>query len=188
ELAHQPADLFEVCLGLLGAGEVRLADDLQQGRAGAVEVNEAVLAGALLVVQHLAGVYFEVNADDANAPAAGGRLDLQPAVVAEGEVVLADLVVLGQVRVVVILAVPLGERRDLTVKGQGRAQGQVERLAVHDRQHAGHSDADGAGSRVGRQAELGAAAAEELGPRQELNVNLQADDDAIVGGGGIAHG
>ena len=89
----------------------------------------------------------------------GRGVDLQPAVVAEGEVVLADLVVLGQVGVVVVLAVPLGEGADLAVEGQGGAQGQVEGPAVHDGQHARHADTHGAGRRVGRQAELRAAPA-----------------------------
>ena len=110
---------------------------------------------------------------------AGGRLDLQPAVLAERQVVLADLVVLRQVGVIVVLAVPLGEVGDLAVEGQGGPEGQVEGPAVHDRQHAGHADADRAGRRVGRQAELRAAAAEQLGLRQQLDVDFQADDDAI---------
>ena len=182
DLAQQQANLLEIRLGLLGAREVGLADDLQQRRAGAVEIDQAVAAAALLVVQHLAGVLFQVDADDADPPGAGGRGDLQPAVVAEGQVVLADLVVLGQVGVVVVLAVPLGERRDRAVEGQGRLEGQVEGAPVHDRQHAGHADADRAGRRVRRQAELRAAAAEQLGAGQQLDVDFQADDDAIVHG------
>ena len=49
-----------------------------------------------------------------------GIADLQPAVVRERQVVLADLIALGQVGIVVVLAVPLGERRDLAVQRHGR--------------------------------------------------------------------
>ena len=65
-LAEQQANLFQIGLGLLRGWQVGLADDLQQRRAGAVEIDQAVAAGARFVVQHLAGVFFEVGADDAD--------------------------------------------------------------------------------------------------------------------------
>ena len=46
--------------------------------------------------------------------------DLDPAAPGERQVVLADLIVLGQVGIVVVLAVPLGERRDLGMQRHGR--------------------------------------------------------------------
>ena len=79
-----------------------------------------------------------------------GIADLQPAVVAQRQVVLADLVALGQVGIVVVLAVPLGEAGDLAVQGQGRLDGKLDRAAVHHRQRARHADAHRAGLRVGR--------------------------------------
>ena len=93
-----------------GRVDLGLADDFQQRRAGAVEIDQAVLAGAVLIVQHLAGVLFQMGADDADPFACPvGMRDLEPAVVAEGQIVLADLIVLGQIGIVVVLAVPLGE-------------------------------------------------------------------------------
>ncbi len=53
----------------------------------------------------------------------GRRFDLQPAVLAERQVVLADLVVLRQVGIVVVLAVPLGESGDPAIEGQSPLEG-----------------------------------------------------------------
>jgi hypothetical protein len=136
----------------------------------------------LLVVHALAGVFLQVDADDAHPlglEAALGIGDFQPALARKGEVVLADLKALGQVRVVVVLAVPLGEGGDLAVEGHGRPQRQLEGPAVHHRQHAGHADADRAGLRIGRGAEPRAAPAEQLAGREELDVDLQADDQVV---------
>src|SRR5262249_3135108 len=118
---------------------------------------------------------FGVGAVDAVRVAVGGWGNVQRAIVAEREVVLANVGVLGQVGVVVVLAVPLGEAGDLAVESQGRLEGQVEGAPVHHRQDARHADADGARRRVGRQAELRAATAEQLGAREQLDMHFQAD-------------
>src|SRR5262249_51163541 len=162
-----------------GAVDLGLANYLQQRGASAIEIDEAIASAALLVVQHLAGVLFEVSADDADALGPSGGVDLEPAILAEGEVVLADLIVLGQVGVVVVLAVPLGEAGNRAVEGQGGAQGQLESAAVHDRERPRQAHADGADRRVGRQAELRTATTKELRARQQLDVYLQPDDDAV---------
>ena len=178
-LPHEQGHLLQVEPGLLAGGKLRLADDLQQGRAGAVEVDQ----GPAALMDELAGVLLQMGADQGDALA--GPWQLQPASGGEGEVVLADLVVLGQVGIEVVLAVPLGERGDVAAQGQGGAQGQLEGPAVQHGQRAGQAQAHRAGRAVGRQAERGRAAAEELGPRQQLDVRLQADD-GLVGGGHTA--
>ena len=109
-----------------------------------------------------------------------GQGNLEPAVAAEGEIVLADLIVLGQIGIVIVLAVPLGERGNLAIQGEGRLQGKIEGPPIHHRQCSRHADADGAGGRVGGQAEPGAAAAEQLGFGEQLHVDFQADDGAVV--------
>src|ERR1700674_4777752 len=75
--------------------EVRLAHDLHQRHARAVEVDERLLSALQLVarVDELAGVLFEVDAPDAHAPLA----DVDEPVAAHRQVVLADLVTLRQV-------------------------------------------------------------------------------------------
>src|SRR5262249_17286260 len=67
QFPEQEANLLQVGLGLLGTGQVGLADDFEQRGPGAVEIKEAVLAAARLVVQHLTSVLFQMNADDADA-------------------------------------------------------------------------------------------------------------------------
>ncbi len=98
----------------------------------------------------------------------------------EGQVVLADLVVLGEVGVIIVLAVPLGEGRDLGAQCHGRLERQLERLAVHDRQCPRQPQRHRVGLRVGRQAEVGAAPGEHLALGLELHVDLQSDDDLVV--------
>ncbi len=108
-----------------------------------------------------------------------GIADFQIAVVRKRQIVLADLIALGQVGIVIILAVPLGERRDLAIQRHGRLQRQFERLAIHHRQRAGHADADRARLRVRRRAELRAAPAEQLALGEQLHVHFQADDGGV---------
>jgi hypothetical protein len=82
-------------------------------------------------VGQLAGVLFQVDAGQPTPPAARAvllRRDLEPAAGAERQVILADLIVLGQVGIIVVLAVPLGERRDLGMERDGGLQSQFERL------------------------------------------------------------
>jgi hypothetical protein len=86
---------------------VRLGDDLQQGRAGAVQVDAG--HAVEVFVQALAGVLFQVGAGDADGffhAVAGlvADLDGQAAALDDGQLELADLVALGQVGVEVILA------------------------------------------------------------------------------------
>ena len=57
----------QIFVGLVGRGDVGLADDLDQGNAGAVEVDGGFLVGiGEALVQALAGVFFEVDAGDAD--------------------------------------------------------------------------------------------------------------------------
>jgi hypothetical protein len=130
-------------------------------------------------VQHLAGVFFQVSANDADLFHPRRRGDLQPAFGAEGQIVLADLIVLREIRIVVIFTIPPGEGGDRAIERHSGAQGQVEGTPVEDRQRSRQAQAHGARRRVGRQAEPGAAATEQLGFRQQLNVDFQADDDSI---------
>ncbi len=152
-------------LGFGRAAQVGLGDDFQQRRAGAVQVDEAVGLAGLLIVQLLPAsssrwarrmrIVFGSNAPFRIA-------DLQTPVLRHRQVVLADLIVLRQVGIVILLAIPLGERRNFAVQCDGRFQRELERLAIHHRQRAGHADANRARLRVRLGAELRAAAAEQL--------------------------
>ena len=180
EIAQGQPQLFEAAAGIGRAADLGLGDDLEQRNARAVQVD---LGKAAVAVRQLAGVFLEVDSRQ-TAPAAAAAVlahgDLQMAAARKRQVVLADLIVLGQVGIVVVLAVPLGKRRDLGMQRHGRLQGQVERLAVHHRQRAGQAERDRVGLRVGRQAEVGAAPREHLALGLKLNVDFQADDDFVV--------
>ena len=182
QVVQQQFQLGEIGLGLGRGAHVGLADDFQKRRARPVQVDAAVGLTGYLVVHALARVFLEVGADDADPlgrELALGVGDLQPAVVAQRQVVLADLVALGQVGIVVILAVPLGGAGDPAVQRQGRLDRKLDRAAVHHRQHARHADAHRAGLRIGRGAEPRAARAEHLARGEQLHVDFQADDDGV---------
>ena len=165
----------DVALGLRGGGHVGLADDLEQRRAGAVEVHARLVAA--LVVGGLAGVLLEVRAADAHdLGLAVVAVDLDAAVEAERLVVLADLVALREVGIEVVLAVPLRELGDVAAQGESRADGQPDRLAVEHRQCAGQAHDHRVDLRVRIGAVVVGAGGEALRLRLELEVHLHADE------------
>jgi len=89
--------------GLGARTHLRLGDDLQQRRAGAVEVDPGHAVEVL--VQRLAGVLFEVGAGEIDGSLRIANHDFQRAALDDGLGQLADLVALGQVGVEVVLAV-----------------------------------------------------------------------------------
>src|SRR4029453_8772127 len=108
-------------------------------------------------------------------------VDLQRAVLAERLVVLADLVALREVRVEVVLPRPDADRVDPALQRAAHPDRVLHHLLVQHRERAGHAQAHEAGVRVGRGAELGRAAAEDLAPGQELGVDLEPDDLLEIG-------
>ena len=61
---------FSSVRNAFASAELRMSgsrDDFQQRRAGAVQVDEAVGLAGGFVVQALAGVFFQMGADDADA-------------------------------------------------------------------------------------------------------------------------
>ncbi len=156
EVHQEQLQLVEPGSCLLWAAEIGLRDDLAQRRAGPVEVDPAVGLAGRLVVHALARVLLEVHADDADLSRREGPLriaHLESPVGRERQVVLADLVALRQVRVVVVLPVPLRERGDGAVERERRADREFEGVTVHDRQRSRKAEADGADLRVRRSAE-----------------------------------
>src|SRR5207249_7493605 len=83
-------------------------------------------------VDQLARVLLEVDAPDAHPPLP----ELEAAVDAHGQVVLADLVALGQVGVHVVLAVELGVPGDLAVQRERRLEAGLDSGLVRYREHA----------------------------------------------------
>ena len=92
------------------------------------------------------------------------------------EVALAGLVPLRQVRIEIGLAEEQGRRLHGAVQGHAREQPLLDDLLVEDGKRAGQPHADGTDVRVRLPARVRGAAAENLGVRLELNVNLDPDD------------
>ena len=97
-----------------------------------------------------------------------------------GQVVLRDLISLRKIRVEVVLAVELGERRDVAVQRERRADRELHRLLVHGRQDSRHAETHGAGVLVRRGIDVvRRATAEHLAAREQLRVDLEPDDHLV---------
>ena len=136
QVAQSQLQLFQAATRIGRRADVGLGDDFEQRNARAVQVD---LGKAAVAVGQLAGIFLEMDPRQA-APAAAAAIlanrDLEMAASRKRQVVLADLIVFGQVRIVVVLPVPLGERRDLGVQAHRRFERQLKCLAVHHRQRA----------------------------------------------------
>src|SRR5205807_9422595 len=113
------------------------ADDLEQRRAAASEVHEAVVgadraAGRAARVHGLRGVLFEVRTDDADLTLALGGREQEPALAAERRLVLADLVALRQVGIEVVLAREDGVLGDLAVECETELDRHLDRATVRN--------------------------------------------------------
>ena len=109
---EQRLELLGVPAGLLRGTHVGIGHDLHQGRTRAVEVDQAdPLPGLVGGVDELGRVLLEMGPGDPDRDLALGRLERQPAVGGQRQVVLADLVALREVRIEVVLAVPAGRGR-----------------------------------------------------------------------------
>ena len=173
---HDLLQFGEVGVGLVGAAHVGLADDFDERRAAAVQIDVGGAVGILeAIVDALAGVVFHVDAGDADAPGDAVHDDIDEAVLGEGLVVLRDLVALRKVGIEVVLAGEAGVRADLAVQREGALDGQFDGLAAEHGEGAGKAEADRADVGVGRRAETGGTAAEDLGGGGQLDVDFEAD-------------
>ena len=99
------------------------------------------------------GVFFQVGATNANAPAAAVvQLDIEPAVLALGKLKLANLVALGQIGIGVVLACENGDLWDGAVQRQAGLDRRFYCRPVDDRQGTGQTQADRTNPRIGRRA------------------------------------
>ena len=180
EITQDGAQLGEEGLGLLGGAQVGLGDDLHQRDAGAVEIDER--RGRVLVVEELAGILLEMEPLDADPDRAVGHVDHDLALADHRRLVLADLVALRQVRIEIILAVEHRAQIDPRGEAEPGAHRLGDAFPVDHRQHARHRRIDQRHLRIGRGAERGGGAGEQLRRRVHLGVDLQADDDFPVAG------
>ena len=175
ELNHL-LQLGQVGVRFVGAAHVGLADDFDERRTAAVEIDVGGAAGiGEAIVDALAGVVFHVDAGDADAPGTAVHHDVHEASLGHRLVILGDLVALGQIGIEVVLAREARERAHLAVQCEGALDGQFHGLAAEHRERTGQAEADRAHIRIGRRAEAGGAAAEDFGGRGQLHVDFEAD-------------
>ena len=183
-MPQQQAQGLEEESGVFGRAQVRLTDNLHQRHTRPVDIHQRVrFAEVVAAVVQLGDVLFEVDAGDADALGTGIGLDVQPAMLREGQVVLRNLVALHQVGVVVVLAVELGVFRYVAIQREGRPHGEFDRLLVDDRQRAGQTEAHRADQGVGRcVGVLRVARTEHLAGGKQLRVDFQANHHLVIGG------
>ena len=109
------------------------------------------------------------------------RLDFDVAVLGQRLVVLRNLVALGQIGIEIILAREDRGLVDLAVQRRRGQHRKLHRLLVQHRQRAGQSQAYRTDIGVRRIAKAGRAAAEDLGLRQQLDVDFESDDRLVLG-------
>ena len=190
ELQQRALEGFEERDGVLRAVDLGLGDALHQRHARAVEIHQRIGAArdasvAGTGVSRLAGILFEM---DALERAAAHRSVFTPvrhrAALRERHVVLRDLIIFGHIRIEIILAIELRERRNLRAEREARADHVLDGRAVGYRERARQRQADGTDLGVRLAAELVDAAAEHLGRRAQLDVALDADDRFVLGSQG----
>ena len=101
-------DLFQfrhISVGFVRTADVRLADDLNKGRAGPIQVHVGIPVGILeSIMDALAGIVFHVDARNADALVRAIEGDVNPAMLRQRLVILGDLITLGQIGIKIILA------------------------------------------------------------------------------------
>jgi hypothetical protein len=135
-------------------------------------------------VQALAGVFFEVQAGDADSLADPVRLDVDPAKLGQRLVVLRNLVALGQVGIEVIFPRENRGLIDSAIQRHRRQRGELHGFLVQHGQSPRQSQAHRANVRIRRIAKPRRAGAENLGHRQQLDVHFQPDHRLELGGSG----
>ena len=137
----------------------------------------------MMIVQGLARVLLHVQALDADPLGrAVGQVELDRAFADDRLQVLGDLIALGQIGIEVVLALEHRGQVDLGVQGQAGLDRLFDAVAVDHRQHAGHGGVDQRNLAVGRGAEGGGGAGEQLGLAGHLGMHLEPDDHLPITG------
>ena len=142
----------------------------------------------MLVVHRLAGVLLEMQPLDADLDvlefsfAVRADRDRHLSLADDRLLELRDLVALRQVGIEIVLPVENRLVIDLRLQAEAGADRLAHAFLVDDGQHAGHGRVDQADIGVGRRAEGGRGAGEQLRLRRHLRVDLEADDDFPVAG------
>ncbi len=154
-------NLAHVGHGFFRRAEIGLRNNLQEWRAGAVQIDAGIFVESF--VNGLACILFEMRSRDPDA------LFLAFSI---GNVQLTAL----QIRVKVILARKYRARCNRGIDSQSEHRGHVHDFFVEHGQHARVTQVDKASLRIGLRAVGRRGTGENLGPRRKLRVDLETDD------------
>ncbi len=130
------------------ASHVGFRDDFDQRRSRAVQIDAGGVGEN--VVNGFTRVFFQMRAGDAHAFfLAAIELNDDLTLFDDGQLVLADLIALGQVRIEVVLSREHRPRRHPGADGEPELDRHAHRLGVEHRQHAGQTEVHGARLRIG---------------------------------------
>ena len=107
------------------------------------------------------------------------RFNLHISVTAYRKIKLGYLIVLRVIRIKIILAVELAVPCDIAVGRQSDSHSIFHYLLIQNRQRSGHSRTDRAGMCIWCTAESSGTAAEDLGLRGKLHMNLKSYDGFV---------
>ena len=138
DVAQDLAKGDQIVARFLRGAQIGLPDDLHQGHAGAVQIDQADLAAdPIRAVNKPPGVFLDVDAGDPRPPRFPAGLEIEQPLTQSGKIVLGDLVALGEIWVEVILAVELAESRDLAVQREPGQDRGLDRRPVQHRKRPG---------------------------------------------------
>ena len=127
-----------------------------------VRLKSTRLTRPVGVMDQFAGIFFHMDAGDADALTVAVDFDIHAAVFGKRQFILGNLVSLGQVGIKVVFARKPAVGDNPAVGGQGHPQGIFHDFSVQHRQHPRHAQAYRAGMGVGRGPEFRRAAAENF--------------------------
>ena len=161
--------------GLTRRTQIRLGHDFEQGNPRTVKVDPGRVVKSL--VQRLAGILLEMGPGDTDDLfAAILKLNGNPSGPDDRQLILADLIALGQIRIEIIFARKHRPRRYLGGDGKAEHHRHAYRLAVENGQHPRVTEIDRAGVDIGFCTKGGGGTGENLAPRQQLSMNLESDN------------
>ena len=178
KILHGAAELFQICDNLLGASHIRLGYNLDQRYPASVVINQGAVLP--LIMDQLTGILLHMHLMDTYGLFACGSLDLNSSVIADRQIQLRDLVVLGVIRVKIVLTVKLTVLMDMTVCRKTCLDGKLYHFFVEDRKRARHTGADRAGMCIWCASEFCGASAEDLCFCGKLHMHLKSYDCLIL--------
>lgn len=130
-------------------------------------------------MKQLASIFFHVNPRDPKFPMSTAKfhrkIQIDVALLGNGNVKLGNLVPLGEVRVEILLPIKLGGHRDFTVESKAQFDGTLNNLLVQNRQRPRVAHAGGADCAVGLGAVAVRARTKRLCDGRELDVGLDSN-------------